>query len=195
MRITWGGTDAGSGIASYDVARSYDGGAYTTIASATTATAMNWTMNPGHSYRFRVRARDKAGNLGTWVYASTWYSSLTQNSSSSIAYTGAWTTSSGANYSGGSVKSATDAGASASLAFSGRAIALVSTLRDTGGEVQVWIDGALAGTVDTFAASTTHRQVVFSQAWSSYGSHTIKLVVVGTPDRPTVDLDAFEIIR
>lgn len=195
MRITWGGTDAGSGIASYDVGRSYDGGTYATIASATTATSLNWTMTPGHSYRFRVRARDKAGNVGAWVYASTWYASLTQNSSSSVTYTGTWATGSGADHSGGSVKSATAAGASASLTFSGRAVSLVTTLRDTGGEVQVWVDGVLAGTVDTFAASTTHRQVVFSKAWSSYGSHTIKLVVVGTPDRPRVDLDAFEIIR
>lgn len=195
MRITWGGTDSGSGIASYDVARSYDGGAYTTIASATTATSLNWTMTPGHSYRFRVRARDKAGNVGAWVYASTWYSSLTQNTSASLAYTGTWGKGSTAQYSGGTVKFATGEGASASLTFKGRAVALVTTLRATGGQVQVWIDGVLAETVDTSAASTTYRQVVFSKAWSGYTTHTIKLVVVGTANRPRVDLDAFEIIR
>ncbi|HUG29602.1 MAG TPA: hypothetical protein VMQ65_03690 [Candidatus Limnocylindria bacterium] len=195
MSITWGGTDAGSGIASYDVARSYDGGKFKTIASATTATSRDWTMNPGHSYRFRVRARDKAGNLGAWVYAPTWYASLTQNSSSSLAYMGTWKKGSSAQYSGGTVKFAKGPGASASMTFKGRAVAWVTTLRAAGGEVQVWVDGVLAGTVDTYAASTTYRQVVFSKAWSGYGTHTIKLVVVGTPDRPRVDLDAFEIIR
>lgn len=195
VRVTWGGTDAGSGIASYDVGRSYDGGTYQVIASATTATSLNSTMTPGHSYRFRVRARDKAGNVGAWVYASTWYASLTQNGSSSLAYTGTWSTGSTSEHSGGTVKYATDAGASATLAFSGRAVAWVTTLRATGGEVQVWIDGALVATVDTFAETTTYRQIVFGKSWSSYGSHTISLVVVGTPDRPRGDLDAFEIIR
>ena len=71
----------------------------------------------------------------------------------------------------------------------------MTTLRAGGGEVQVWVDGVLAGTVDTYSESTAYRQVVFSKAWAAYGTHTIKLVVVGTADRPRVDLDAFEIIR
>ena len=195
MGISWGGTDAGSGIASYDVGRSYDGAAFQTIASATTATSLSWTMTPGHTYRFRVRARDKAGNVGAWVTTSTWYPSLLQNSSSSLAWSGAWAISSDAQHSGGSVKTASAAGASVSYAFNGRAVSVVTTLRNTGGEVQVWIDGALAGTVDTFAETTAHRQVVFSRGWSSYGAHTVKLVVVGTADRPNVALDAFEVIK
>ena len=195
VRVSWSGTDTGSGIASYDVGRSFDGGAYATIASATTATSIDWTMTPGHTYRFRVRARDKAGNVGAYVTTSTWSSALTQNSSGSLSYTGAWATSSNAAHSGGSVKSSSAAGASVSYTFSGRAVAWVTTLRPDSGAVQVWVDGALAGTVDTYAAATAYRQVVFSKAWSSYASHTIKLVVVGTDGRPRADLDAFEVIR
>ena len=195
MKLTWTGTDAGAGIASYDVQRAYDGGAYGTIASATTATTLNWTMTPGHSYKFRVRARDKAGNVGSWTTAYTWNASLTQNTSSSVAYTGAWATSSATEHSGGSVKSASAAGASATLTFNGRAVAWVTTLGEDSGEVQVWVDGALVTTVDTHADSTTYRQVVFSEGWSGYGSHTIKLVAVGTAEHPKAVLDAFEIIR
>jgi hypothetical protein len=195
MGITWSGTDTGSGIASYDVQRSFDGGAYVTIASATTARSLNWTMTPGHGYRFRVRARDKAGNVGSWTTAYTWNPSLVQQTSSSIKYTGAWSNGSSALYSAGTVKFASAAGASASMKFSGRAVAVVTTLRNTGGKVQVWVDGALATTIDTFAESTATRQVVFSKSWASYASHTIKLVVLGTDGRPRVDLDAFEVIR
>lgn len=195
VSVSWGGTDSGSGIASYDVARSYDGGAYATIASATTATSINWTMTPGHRYQFRVRARDKAGNVGAWVTTSTWYPALIQNSASSLAYGGSWSTKAYASYSGGSVKAGSTAGASVSYTFSGRAVALATTLRSTAGVVQVWVDGVLAGTIDTYAAATSYRRVVFSKSWASYGSHTIKLVVVGTAGRPRVDLDAFEVIR
>lgn len=195
MRIIWSGTDTGSGVASYDVQRSYSGGAYATIASKTTATSLDWTMTPGHGYKFRVRARDKAGNVGKWTTAYTWNPSLVQQTSSSVKYTGTWSAGSSPQYSGGTVKFASAAGASASMKFSGRGVAFVTTLRTTGGEVQVWIDGALATTIDTHADATTLRQVVFSRAWSSYASHTIKLVVVGTDGRPRVDLDAFEVIH
>ena len=195
MGISWSGADTGSGVANYDVQRSYDGGAYVTIVSAKTPTSLNWSMTPGHAYKFRVRARDKAGNVGSWTTAYTWNSSLVQQTSTSVKYTGTWTSGSDAAYSGGTVKFASAAGASASMTFSGRAVAFVTTVRNTGGAVQVWVDGVLASTIDTYAETTTYRQVVFSKAWSSYASHTIKLVVVGTADRPRVDLDAFEVIR
>ena len=142
-----------------------------------------------------VRARDKAGNLGTWVTTSTWYPVLTQNSSASLVYTGAWTTTSDAANSAGSVKGSSAAGDSVSYTFSGRAVSWVTTLGATAGEVQVWVDGVLASTVDTHADAPTYRQVVFSTSWSSYASHTIKLVVVGTADRPAANLDAFEVVR
>jgi hypothetical protein len=195
VRLTWSGSDVGSGIASYDVARSYDGGAYATIASATTATSLNTTMTPGHTYRFRVMARDRAGNVSAWAYASTWSPSLIQQTSASVAYAGSWSTSSSTSNSGGSARSATAAGASATLSFSGRAVAWVTTLRPTDGVAKVYIDGVLAATIDTKGASTTYRQIVFSKAWTSYGAHTIKIVVAGTAGRPRVDVDAFEVLR
>ena len=152
-------------------------------------------MTPRHTYRFRVRARDKAGNVGAWTTAYTWSAALTQNSSTSVKYAGAWATASSASSSGGSVRRSTAGGATATLAFSGRAIGLVGTLCATCGSVQIWVDGTLAATVDTNAAATTYRRVLFSKGWSSYASHTMKLVVVGTAGTPRVELDAFEIIR
>ena len=195
IRLSWTGADSASGIASYDVQRSYDDAAYETIKSATTATSLDWTMYLGHSYKFRVRARDKAGNVGAWTTAYSWSGSLRQNSYASVVYAGSWTTSSNAENSGGSVKSSSSAGASASLAFSGRAIGLVTTLGPNRGAVQVWVDGALAATIDTYADAEAYRQVVFNKTWSSYASHTIKLVVVGTAGRPAFSFDAFEVVR
>jgi hypothetical protein len=193
--MKWNGTDTGSGVANYDVDRSYDGGSFKRIFSFRTVTTFTFVMNQGHSYRFRVRARDAAGNVGAWVYTSTWRGSLLQNSSSSLVYTGSWGTSSNAAHSGGSVRSATGAGASVSYKFSGRAVGWVTTLRPDAGLVQVWVDGVLAATVDTYAAATTYRHIAFSKSWTSYASHTIKLVVLGTATRPLGGLDAFEVIR
>jgi hypothetical protein len=194
-RVSWTGTDGGSGVASYDVERSTSFGAWTRLASTTTATSLNVDLKPGASYRFRVRARDKVGNLSAWVTTSSWYPVLTQQSSTTVKYTGAWARADAAAYSAGTLKHASAAGASASLTFTGRAVAWVTTLRPTNGEVLVYVDGVLAGTVDTAAATVTERAVVFSRSWISYGTHTIRLVAVGTADRPRVELDAFAVVR
>jgi hypothetical protein len=59
----------------------------------------------------------------------------------------------------------------------------------------VYVDGVLAGTIDTAGASTTYRQIVFSKGWTTYGAHTLRIVVAGTAGRPEVTVDAFEVMR
>jgi hypothetical protein len=194
LRVSWSGTDAGSGIKSYDVKRSVDGGAYTVIASGVTGTSLQASVKPGHTYRFKVRARDKAGNVSSWVGSWDWRPALTQQSSSSVRYGGSWTSSSGTAHSGSSVKGATAPGASASLSFKGRAVAWVTAFGPSGGQARIYIDGALATTIDTYAATTAERTVAYSRSWSSWGSHSIKVVVVGTDGRPRVVVDAFEVV-
>ena len=194
--ISWTGTDTGSaGVQDYDVARSVDGAAFATLASHVTSTAYSVSMSAGHTYRYEVRARDKAGNVGSWVAGSTQYPSLLQQTSTSIAWAGAWTTLTSASYSGGSARSSTAAGASASYAFTGRSVALVFAKGPTRGAVQVWVDGALATTLDTYAGANAYGWVGYARNFGSSAAHTVKLVVVGTAGRPSVVLDAIEVVR
>ena len=62
--LTWSGTDdpGGSGIASYDVAVSTDGGAFVPFLTRTTQTLTTFSGSPGHSYAFYSIATDKTGN-------------------------------------------------------------------------------------------------------------------------------------
>ncbi|WP_165235209.1 Ig-like domain-containing protein, partial [Aquisphaera insulae] len=61
--VSWSGTDAGgSGIASYDVFVSIDGGPFGPWLTATTATSALFTGSDGHSYGFYSVATDAAGN-------------------------------------------------------------------------------------------------------------------------------------
>lgn len=56
-----------SGLKSFDVQTRVDSGSWKTVASKTTATSRSWNgLSSGHTYGMRVRARDKAGNLGPW---------------------------------------------------------------------------------------------------------------------------------
>lgn len=197
VTVSWTATDwsTGSGIASYDVARSVDGAAFSTISSGGTTASLAASETSGHSYRYEVRAHDHAGNVGYWTAGSTVKPTLLQQTSSSIAYHGAWTTVSSTSYSGGSLRYASAAGASASLTTSARSLAFVTTRGPSRGAVKVYVDGVLKATIDLYAATLQARFVAYAATWSSVGTHSIRVVVVGTAGRPRIDLDAFELLR
>ena len=63
--VSWSGADSsgGSGLATYDVFVSDNGGAYTTFLSGTTATSAIYSGVNGHTYAFYSVATDNAGNV------------------------------------------------------------------------------------------------------------------------------------
>src|SRR5262249_34679593 len=62
--LHWSGSDnkGGSGIASYDVFVSDNGGPFKALMTKTTKTSASFTGKAGHSYLFYSVATDKAGN-------------------------------------------------------------------------------------------------------------------------------------
>jgi RHS repeat-associated protein len=65
--VAWLGQDEpnGSGIASYDLYVSVDGGVFFPLLTNTTATSTNVTGLPGHSYAFYTLARDNVSHVET----------------------------------------------------------------------------------------------------------------------------------
>jgi len=194
--LDWSAHDGGgAGVATYDVRASRDGGAFAAVAWATALPSLALTLAPGHAYRFEVRAHDRAGNIGGWVAGSTIRPGLVQESSPTLKFGGSWLASADARYSGGSVRWAVASGATLTATFTGRAVAWVSTRDSDRGAARVYVDGVLVATVNTWASQLGVRAVVWSRAWSRTGTHTIRIVVMATPGRPRVDVDAFEILR
>ena len=195
VTVSWSGTDTGgSGVRSYDLARSINGGPFQTIYVGLASPVVSISLVPGSSYRFEARARDWAGNVGAWTAGATVRGTVFQNSSGSVVYHGAWVVSSAPAYSGGSVRFATAAGASASLTTSARSLAFVTTIASTRGSVWIYVDGSYRATI-SLAGPTAYRSIVYCASWASIGTHSIRIVVVGTVGRPRVDLDAFEVVR
>ena len=64
--VRWRASEDLSGIASYDVDVSADGGPWTRWLAATTATSDVYLGSDGVGYAFRVRARDGEGNVSSW---------------------------------------------------------------------------------------------------------------------------------
>jgi hypothetical protein len=64
--VNWTGNDNLSGIASYDVQYQDNGGAWTNWQTNVTTTSATFNGVSGHTYGFRSRARDVAGNIEAW---------------------------------------------------------------------------------------------------------------------------------
>jgi hypothetical protein len=193
VAVSWTGSDVGpSGVASYDVARSFDGGPFHVIKAGITGSSINWTVRPGHTYRFEVRARDKAGNVGAWTSGVTLKPARIQQNSALVHFAGATTTTWSSAYSGGSERYLAASGASAVLQTKARAMSFVTTRAPGRGRVAIYVDGALRATIDLDAATTTYRYVAYSIRWSSLGTHRIRVVSLGGG---RVDVDAFGVIR
>lgn len=193
VRLTWSGKDVGpAGVRSYDIARSYDGNAFKQIGTSS-APQFDWSMTPGHTYQFRVRARDHAGNVGAWATGPVLRPALTQQSSSAVRFSGSSVTTYYAPYSAGSQRYLA-AGSSVSYTTSARSLSFITTRAATRGTAEIWIDGVKVATVDLSTGGTAYRFVAYSRTWSTVGTHTIKVVSLGTPV-PRVDVDAFGVIR
>lgn len=194
MAVTWAGNDntGGSGIAFYTLASSLSGGTtWATVNSSLTTPSDNVRTLPTGTLQFRVMAVDKAGNAGPWTVGPNLMARLVQNTSSTITPVGTWATESSASDSGGSSLYSSQAAASVSTTFTGTSIALITTLGPDRGAFKVYVDGTLDKTVDAYSATATHQMQAWAKTFASSGTHTIKVVVVGTAGRPRVDVDAF----
>ena len=193
IAISWAGTDALSGIKHFDLAESVDGGTFHTVASPTAAT-VTLHLKAGHSYRFKVRATDKAGNVSGFTTGSKFTLTAFQETAGSINFSSGWTQQALSGAFGGSVKFAKLAGKTATFSFTGSQVAWVSTIGTNRGSATVKLNGGAANTVSTHGASLTTATVVFFKTVTS-GAHTLTLKVLGTSGHPRVDVDAFLVIR
>jgi exopolysaccharide biosynthesis protein len=191
--VSWpAATDKGRGVASYEVEQRTADGAWTPLArTPVTDRNVRVELVPGRQYRFRVRATDRAGNVGAWVGGTLFRLGAVQELSSAVVRGGHWTLRTSASFYGGRAISSETAGSSARIAFAGQEIAWISTVGPTRGAARVYVDGALVRTVDLWAKTAATQRIAFATSWSSAGRHTLEIRVVGTPGRPRVDVDAF----
>jgi hypothetical protein len=88
------------------------------------------------------------------------------------------------------------AGNYAQFTFTGTGVQWIAPKSNNGGYADVYVDGVLVATnVTTYAATTSYQQVIWSDSGLAYGTHTIKIVVLGTkPAASTgyyVQIDAY----
>ena len=191
VRIGWAATDALSGVARYELGQSTDGGSWATVSTTLTSPSLYRYASSGHTYRFRVRAVDRAGNVGAWAYGSTFRVTGVSQASSAVRYAGTWATSTSTTWWGGTARSSSRAGSTATYTFTGRSIAWVGLKGVGRGKANVYVNGVLKATVDLYSATTKKQLVVWSANYSTSATRTVTIKVLGTAGRPRVDVDGF----
>jgi hypothetical protein len=195
-QVSWpAGNDVGIGVSGYDLDRNVNGRGW---AGTPSGSALNRYVKAGlarnTNYRYSVRALDGAANIGAWGTGPSFRVVTLSEASPSIVFRGSWSRITSPSYDGKAAKSTRTAGASATYTFVGMSFAWVSATSPVRGSAAVYVDGTLAGMVNTYSTSTTVRQMVFTRSWSKIGRHTVKIVADGTPGHPRVDIDAFVVL-
>jgi len=114
-----------------------------------------------------------------------------------IRWGGRWSVQSGSEPSGGSSMISRTKGAWSAATFTGTSAAVVSRVGPDRGHMRVYVDGVGVATVSLCATSSANGVVVWSTTGLRAGTHTVKVVALGSKDPSSsdawVEVDAFDI--
>jgi VCBS repeat-containing protein len=191
VHLTWSATDVGSGVAKYELWQSTDGAAYFKVKT-TTAQSANVQFTRNHTYQFRVRAIDKAGNIGSYAVGP--LLKFAHYEETSATYSVPWQIVNSASYSGGHAATTSTAGRTASLATTGRTFTWIGAHGPTRSTADVYIDGVFTAHVNLFSTVKSYGRVIYSITFASKAAHQIRIVYTGlTSGR--IDLDQIIVLR
>lgn len=190
VRVSWSAVDP-DGIGSYSIMRQVDQAWHWLSLPTPTATSVVHGFRPGTAYRYAVQATDGTGSASDWSTGREARVNVVEQTSSSIKYGGTWRTSATSAASGGSIRYATGPGASASYTFSGTSVGWVAYKGPNRGSAKVYVDGVYKGTISLYSKVYAAKRIVYAATWPYIGTHTIRIVAVGTPGHPRIDLDGF----
>jgi hypothetical protein len=192
VRFAWTGADSTSGVLRFDVERQTDGGSWGSRVSASSA-SYTISLPSSHTYRFRVRAIDKAANTGAWAYGLSFR--VTGYSELSGSYSGRWSITSSTVYRSGQARSSSTAGSRVRFTFTGRSFGWLTIASPTRGQARIYVNGVFTATVDLYSATQRSQLIGWSKTWSTSATRTIEIRIVGTSGRPRVDVDGFWTVR
>ena len=122
-----------------------------------------------------------------------------EQNNSAVQYTGVWYPNSGAFNSGGSAVMAMDAGSRATLTFTGTGVKWIGFNDAWSGIAQVYVDGALVNTIDTYSATQEAQATQYSVSGLANAAHTLSIVATGIKNAQSggawVWVDAFDVTQ
>jgi len=193
--VAWTAND-NVGIVLTEVQRRFDSGLWKNVsisdALAETAAAL---VGFGQKVQFRVRVTDGSGNSSGWISSSPYRLTLFDDKHTSVLFTGTWTKKTKSEAIAGSFKRSRNAGASASLTFTGIQVAAVGSTGPDRGQADVYLAGQRVASVSLGAASAQFRQIMYvSPIRSASTPTTVNLVNTSPAATPLLPVDAFLVL-
>jgi subtilisin len=194
IATSWTASDTGSGVVSSSIGERRDGGSWTSLGTVgSTVRSRTMRLPSGVLVQHRVRSADRAGNVSDDTEGPSIKLRTYSEGTSHATWSSGWTTTSISGALGGKVRYATAAGSSVTFRFDGRAAGWISRTSSTRGNARVYIDGTHVATL-SLNTSTASARLVFARN-VTLGSHTMRIVVLGTSGRPRVDVDGFVVLQ
>ena len=151
-------------------------------------------LAPGlHTFSIEVTHERGPGTDGSWVWIDafdiagspvagniTAGTGRVEQNNAAMTYVGHWYANNNPMLSGGSAALAVDAGARASLSFTGSGVSWITYEDQWSGVARVYIDGELKTTVDEYSSPARIGVAAYSIGGLSPGSHTITIEATGS---------------
>ena len=141
----------------------------------------------------RSQSRPQTSSRSVQTTSSSNTPNVTDDRSSRIRLSGSWWYTSARNAINGTLLRSSDPGATAKFRFTGRELELIGRRGPGRGTIDVFINGRRVSRVDMSAARKQPKSVMYSQTWRTSRTRVVKLVVVRTPNRSKVELDAIRV--
>jgi hypothetical protein len=194
VNVKWTGSDDLSGISSFLLWQSTDGGAFVHLTPDDAVNHRTVSLAPGHTYQFAIGAFDNAGNFGGYLFSKTINLTEYQEGVRSIVYSSGWQRVADATALGGHLEFATQSGNTATFTFKGNKVMWVAPKDTNRGSSSATLDAGTPKTVNLNANSAQPRLGVYV-ASAANRTHTLVVTCSGTAGHPRIDVDAFYVIN
>jgi hypothetical protein len=194
IKVSWTGSDAGTGIFKYTLQAKVATGPWTTIYTGT-GTSFTKGFAFAKTLQFRVSAEDIAGNTSANVLSAVRTIQTYQApGASGISYgTTAWSSRRTSEASGIGFVFTTRKNNWAKVQVTGYEVIYVAPRTSSSGHVKVFVGTTLLGRYDLYRASTAHGQIIAHKAWTTSAKRTIR--IFNDEGGKRTNLDVFVVLR
>ncbi|WP_027364766.1 right-handed parallel beta-helix repeat-containing protein [Desulfotruncus alcoholivorax] len=194
--VKWAGYNESGVVEGFNVqVKEGSGGTWQNWLTDTKETESKFLGVNGHTYYFRVRAKDDLGNWGKWSDTMVTIVPL-DDQSPLIKYEGNWDVTDFEGAFLNTLHYSITPGAVVSFRFASREIAWISTIGPDRGQALVYIDDKFQATVDLYNQVFQSRKPVFTTSLDA-NPHTIRIEVAQTKNEHSkgyrVDIDGIAI--
>lgn len=197
FRFNWGGSDSLSPVVSYNVEYRPGGTSSWRQWLTTAATSAVFTGSEAGSYYMRVRSIDAAGNASAWAASQTPVSVPYNDNQKRLVASGSWSNKRGlvGRYMQ-TVRQTKARGSKLTLQnFLAKKMWLIVSMGPKNGKADIYFNGRKSKTIDTYSATTKHRQRILLGSWSAESKRTLEIVNKATRGRPKLVIDGIAVWR